>query len=197
MVRDSERTSSRPSARPRGSPQAYLEIIPHRFRSNSALMPSANSCSRSICAALRRRRRRDPAPAQPATPTEASVGAENVMAFPVAKGRGCGLCNGTGYRGRIGLFEVLEVTPGIRSLGDCGRDQEEGSGAGDAHEVGLERIPRLHGILTPAISALKQRRSTPSRGRAQPETTARSSRSIRSPSTVRLRAWSMSGNFAR
>ena len=30
------------------------------------------------------------------------------------KGEGCGECFGTGYRGRIGVFEVLTVTPAIR-----------------------------------------------------------------------------------
>ncbi|MEP6461919.1 MAG: ATPase, T2SS/T4P/T4SS family [Frankiaceae bacterium] len=32
------------------------------------------------------------------------------------RGRGCPDCGGTGYRGRIGLFEVLSVTPGIRAV---------------------------------------------------------------------------------
>ena len=32
------------------------------------------------------------------------------------KGRGCHLCNRTGYSGRVGLYEILPVTDGIRSL---------------------------------------------------------------------------------
>jgi type II secretory ATPase GspE/PulE/Tfp pilus assembly ATPase PilB-like protein len=32
------------------------------------------------------------------------------------KGKGCHLCNRTGYSGRVGLYEVLPVTDGIRSL---------------------------------------------------------------------------------
>ena len=27
------------------------------------------------------------------------------------RGRGCSHCNGTGYRGRIGVYEMLEMTP--------------------------------------------------------------------------------------
>jgi MSHA biogenesis protein MshE len=27
------------------------------------------------------------------------------------RGRGCGHCNGTGYRGRVGVYEMLEMTP--------------------------------------------------------------------------------------
>jgi type IV pilus assembly protein PilB len=32
------------------------------------------------------------------------------------KGRGCGRCHGTGYRGRIGIFEMLMMTREIREL---------------------------------------------------------------------------------
>ena len=32
------------------------------------------------------------------------------------KGRGCRQCQGTGYRGRIGIFEMMMVTDDIRSL---------------------------------------------------------------------------------
>jgi type IV pilus assembly protein PilB len=32
------------------------------------------------------------------------------------KGRGCANCNNTGYRGRVGLFEVMEITDEVREL---------------------------------------------------------------------------------
>jgi len=35
---------------------------------------------------------------------------------PVFKGKGCDKCNGTGYSGRQGLYEVMPITPGIREL---------------------------------------------------------------------------------
>lgn len=38
---------------------------------------------------------------------------QNYTAF---KGKGCKLCRFTGYEGRIGVFEVLEVTPEVRKL---------------------------------------------------------------------------------
>jgi type IV pilus assembly protein PilB len=31
-------------------------------------------------------------------------------------GKGCDACGGTGYRGRVGIYELLEVTPAIREL---------------------------------------------------------------------------------
>jgi type IV pilus assembly protein PilB len=38
----------------------------------------------------------------------------------VFKGRGCQNCNNTGYRGRVGLYEVLEITDDIREMILCG-----------------------------------------------------------------------------
>ncbi len=32
------------------------------------------------------------------------------------KGKGCSMCNKTGFSGRIGIFEVIEVNEGIREL---------------------------------------------------------------------------------
>jgi type IV pilus assembly protein PilB len=32
------------------------------------------------------------------------------------KGKGCATCNNTGYKGRIGLYEVMEVNDDIREL---------------------------------------------------------------------------------
>ena len=31
-------------------------------------------------------------------------------------GKGCEVCHDTGYKGRVGIFEVLEVTPAIEQL---------------------------------------------------------------------------------
>ena len=32
------------------------------------------------------------------------------------QGRGCDRCGGTGYKGRVGLFEVMEMTEALREL---------------------------------------------------------------------------------
>ncbi len=32
------------------------------------------------------------------------------------KGKGCAVCNGTGYKGRVGLYEVMEITDELREL---------------------------------------------------------------------------------
>jgi type IV pilus assembly protein PilB len=41
---------------------------------------------------------------------------EDAARIELRKGRGCGNCNNTGYRGRIGLYEVLELSDEIREL---------------------------------------------------------------------------------
>lgn len=40
----------------------------------------------------------------------------NIPEVTVHKGKGCNICRQTGYTGRVGLFEVLDVTKGIRRL---------------------------------------------------------------------------------
>jgi type IV pilus assembly protein PilB len=42
--------------------------------------------------------------------------AEDAKSVAVYKGRGCTTCNNTGYKGRVGLYEVLEITDGIREM---------------------------------------------------------------------------------
>jgi len=42
--------------------------------------------------------------------------AEEAPRLKLFKGRGCTNCNNTGYRGRLGLFEVMEVSDEIREL---------------------------------------------------------------------------------
>ncbi len=54
------------------------------------------------------------------TPAEALIevgfSAEEAKTLKTYKGKGCSTCNNTGYKGRIGLYEVLEVTDEIREL---------------------------------------------------------------------------------
>lgn len=54
------------------------------------------------------------------TPVEALVeigfSPEDAKTVKTYKGRGCPTCNETGYKGRIGLYEVMEITDEIREL---------------------------------------------------------------------------------
>jgi type IV pilus assembly protein PilB len=41
---------------------------------------------------------------------------EEAKTVKIQKGRGCSVCNNTGYKGRTGLYEVMEVDDEIREL---------------------------------------------------------------------------------
>jgi type IV pilus assembly protein PilB len=48
--------------------------------------------------------------------TEIGFSHEEALSMKAFKGKGCQTCNGTGYKGRIGLYEVMEVTDELREL---------------------------------------------------------------------------------
>src|ERR1041385_5751537 len=54
------------------------------------------------------------------TPVEALIEVglkpEEARTIKTYKGKGCSTCNNTGYKGRIGLYEVMEITDEIREL---------------------------------------------------------------------------------
>ncbi|MBI4062360.1 type II/IV secretion system protein [Candidatus Gottesmanbacteria bacterium] len=64
------------------------------------------------------------------------------------KGKGCKVCRNTGYAGRIGIFEVLEVTQEIRTLianksdSDTIEDQAVKQGMTTMLDDGLEKVKR-------------------------------------------------------
>jgi type IV pilus assembly protein PilB len=55
-------------------------------------------------------------PTPPEALMEIGFKAEESHHLKTFKGRGCQTCNGTGYKGRVGLYEVMEVTDEIREL---------------------------------------------------------------------------------
>jgi len=55
-------------------------------------------------------------PLPPQALLEAGYSAEESKKVKVYKGKGCNTCNGTGYKGRCGLYEVMEVDDDIREL---------------------------------------------------------------------------------
>jgi type IV pilus assembly protein PilB len=55
-------------------------------------------------------------PTPPEALMEVGFSAEDVKSLKTFKGKGCSTCNNTGYKGRIGLYEVMEVNDEIREL---------------------------------------------------------------------------------
>ena len=73
---------------------------------------------------------------------------EQIGTFQVMKGKGCQTCNGTGYKGRVGLYEVMEITEGIRDLIMVG-----------ATAVEIKRKALEEGMLTLRMSGLEKIKS--------------------------------------
>jgi type IV pilus assembly protein PilB len=47
---------------------------------------------------------------------QAGFAAEDANTVVPNRGRGCDKCNNTGFKGRVGLYEVMEVTEELREL---------------------------------------------------------------------------------
>jgi type IV pilus assembly protein PilB len=78
---------------------------------------------------------------------------EELHGGTVYKGKGCNSCNGTGYRGRIGIFEMMEMTHALQelamkssSLGEL-RQAARATGMKNLLEDGRRKI--FNGITTP------------------------------------------------
>ncbi|HEV2706493.1 MAG TPA: type IV-A pilus assembly ATPase PilB [Pyrinomonadaceae bacterium] len=55
-------------------------------------------------------------PLPPEALVEVGFSATEAKEMKTYKGRGCKTCNNTGYKGRVGLYEVMEITDEIREL---------------------------------------------------------------------------------
>ena len=59
---------------------------------------------------------KEPHPMPPAALVQAGYTPEDANTVTPMKGKGCDRCNNTGYKGRVGLYEVMEVTEELREL---------------------------------------------------------------------------------
>jgi type IV pilus assembly protein PilB len=84
-----------------------------------------------------------PTPAQALV--QAGFSAEDAKAVVPKKGSGCEKCNNTGYKGRVGLYEVMEVTDELRELILVG-----------ASGLELRRKAIEEGMLTLRMSGLRK-----------------------------------------
>jgi type IV pilus assembly protein PilB len=58
----------------------------------------------------------EPIDVPPQTLIDAGFTPDESKTIKIQKGKGCGVCNNTGYKGRCGLYEVMEVDDEIREL---------------------------------------------------------------------------------
>jgi len=59
---------------------------------------------------------KEPLQLQPQALIEAGYSSDEAAKTTVYHGKGCGTCNNTGYKGRVGLYEVMEINDDLREL---------------------------------------------------------------------------------
>jgi type IV pilus assembly protein PilB len=74
---------------------------------------------------------------------QAGIPEESIPKGKVFKGKGCSNCNQTGYKGRVGLYEIMPISPDLRRLIMEGASSD--SIAEQAATEGMETL-RLDGI---------------------------------------------------
>src|SRR5262245_46347724 len=78
---------------------------------SSVHMICAQRLVRRVCSHCKQ-----PEPHAPAALLQAGFSADDANSVTPMKGVGCDRCNKTGYKGRVGLYEVMEVTEELREL---------------------------------------------------------------------------------
>jgi len=76
---------------------------------------------------------------------QAGYAAEDAKSVVPKKGAGCDKCNNTGYKGRVGLYEVMDITDELRELVLVG-----------ASGLELRRKAIEEGMLTLRMSGLRK-----------------------------------------
>src|SRR5436190_19033060 len=84
-------------------------------------------------------------PAAPQALAQAGFSPEDAKTVVPKKGNGCEKCNSTGYKGRVGLYEVMEITDELRELVLVG-----------ASGLELRRKAVEEGMLTLRMSGLRK-----------------------------------------
>jgi type IV pilus assembly protein PilB len=79
--------------------------------SSAVILILAQRLVRKICMDCR-----EPIKAHPQLLIDLGIAPDEVKSFPVFKGKGCSICNNTGYKGRIGLYEVMPMKEEIKEL---------------------------------------------------------------------------------
>ncbi|MDX8381491.1 MAG: type IV-A pilus assembly ATPase PilB [Ghiorsea sp.] len=83
---------------------------------------------------------------------EAGLKKEDLGTFTPMQGKGCSTCNGTGYKGRIGIYQVMPVSDSIRDAVYAGKNSDEINDIAIADGVKTLRMAALNkvkdGILT-------------------------------------------------
>jgi len=83
---------------------------------------------------------------------EAGVPQSEVDSFKPMHGKGCQICNGTGYKGRTGIYQVMPVFDDIRDAVYAGKNSDEINDIAVSHGVKTLRMAALDKVKTGEIS---------------------------------------------
>jgi len=83
---------------------------------------------------------------------DAGVPETEVADFKPKHGKGCPTCNGTGYKGRTGIYQVMPVFDEIRNAVYAGKNANEVNDIAVAHGVKTLRMAALEKVKTGEIS---------------------------------------------
>jgi type IV pilus assembly protein PilB len=79
--------------------------------SSAVILILAQRLIRKICMDCR-----EPTKVHPQLLIDLGIPPDEVKSFPVYKGKGCPICNNTGYKGRVGLYEVMPMREEVKEL---------------------------------------------------------------------------------
>ena len=79
--------------------------------SSAVILILAQRLIRKICTECR-----EPVRVHPQLLIDLGVPPDEVKSFPAYRGKGCALCSGTGYKGRLGLYEVMPIKEEVKEL---------------------------------------------------------------------------------
>lgn len=82
----------------------------------------------------------------------AGINAEEVGSFQPMQGKGCNICNGTGYKGRVGIYQVMPITDEIRDAVYAGKNSDDINNIAVSQGVKTLRMAALNKVRDGSIS---------------------------------------------
>ncbi len=83
---------------------------------------------------------------------DAGVPPEEAPSYAPKHGKGCGVCNGTGYKGRVGIYQVMPVYDEIRDAVYAGKNSDEINAIAVSKGVKTLRMAALNKVKQGVLS---------------------------------------------
>ncbi len=103
-------------------------------------MVTAQRLGRRVCSECA-----EPVKLDPHALINAGMKKEDLDTFTPMQGKGCSACNGTGYKGRVGIYQVMPVSDNIRDAVYAGKNSDE-----------INEIAISEGVKTLRMAALNK-----------------------------------------